>query len=623
MGKRKINRFVASPEKENPMDFILRTSPLPPFCSLSDQVKIRNRTYVDELARFVAETQLMNAHLWERFAAQFTEQIDGSNLGWRGEYWGKMMRGGCLAYQYLKKRALYNTLSDAVEKMLEIQEEDGRISSYDRNTEFDAWDLWCRKYVMLGMEYFLQICHLKKLSKRIVKSLERQADAIIAKIGPEEGQIDIRTATRHWGGLNSCSILEPFVRLYGLTLNKRYLDFADYIISTGFCADGNIIDLVKEGISPYQFPQVKAYEMMSCFEGLAEYAILTGRRDILNLVCKFAKSIAETDVTIIGSCGCTHELFDHSGVKQTEYSEGIMQETCVTVTWMKLCYLLLRYTGDAFFADQIERSALNALSGAVNLQRNQKGGGLTFDSYSPLVASRRGKAVGGQQTISDDGEFYGCCACIGAAGVAIANLYGFMVNEKGIVISNYQSSKISFETPQGQKAVLSIVSSLPTSGKVLLKLDMEHEEHFTISLRIPAWSRKTEIRVGDRPRMAGEPGTFFTQSFCFHGGDVIKILLDNATRVTYLNDKMAIYKGGTVFAADERLDAQYDKAVKIKIGASARVPFRMVEPTIPVRQQMEILCDDGDILHLVDYASAGNVWDEDECGVNVWIAPKA
>ncbi len=597
-------------------------SPIKPLFTLETDDKVKYRSYQNELALFVMQDQLLNAHLWERFVAQFSEQIDGSNMGWRGEYFGKMLRGGCLTYRYTGSCALYRVLAHAVEAMLAVQEEDGRISSYARDCEFDAWDLWCRKYVMLGMEYFLEICHSSKLKKRVLRCIMRQADAIMRSVGPEEGKKNILTCTRHWGGLNSCSILEPFVRLYALTGERSYLCFAEYIISTGFCADGNLIDLVNEGRAPYTFPQVKAYEMMSCFEGLIEYALLMGRRDYLDTAVKFAHSIAETDVTAIGSCGCTHELFDNSAEKQTEYSEGIMQETCVTVTWMKLCFRLLTVTGDARFADYIEKSALNALSSAVNDFGNKKDGGLTFDSYAPLVASRHCKAVGGKQTISPDGEFYGCCACIGSAGTAIANLYGFLRSENGIVINQYQPARISFVTPGGQNATLQIISHMPKSGQVRIKLGLEKEETFTLSLRIPSWSRKTEVRVGNRGRIRGEGGTYLTQSFCFHDGDEIRLLLDCAARAEERNGKLCISRCGYVFARDERLGADYKDPIDLRLGAKGKVSMHAGKPTVKANMQADLLLSDGTSVPMVDYASAGKAWDEDACGVNVWMALK-
>ena len=92
---------------------------------------------------FIERDQLGDALLWRRFVDQFREQIDGENQGWRGEYWGKMMRGAVLVYTYSKNESLYATLTETVRDMLTVAEHDGRVSSFSRETEFDAWDLWC------------------------------------------------------------------------------------------------------------------------------------------------------------------------------------------------------------------------------------------------------------------------------------------------------------------------------------------------------------------------------------------------------------------------------------------------------------------------------------------------
>lgn len=106
--------------------------------------------------------------------------------------------------------------------------------------------------------------------------------------------------------------------------------------------------------------------MMSCFEGLLEYYKVTGEKKYLAAVENFVDMVVKTDYTIIGCSGCTHELFDNSTEKQTEETDGVMQETCVTVTFMKLAAKLFLLTGKAKYAEIIERSGLNALFGAVN-----------------------------------------------------------------------------------------------------------------------------------------------------------------------------------------------------------------------------------------------------------------
>ena len=55
---------------------------------------------VNYAARFFQEEQLKDRKLWKKFVDQFRNHTDTVNAGWRGEYWGKMMRGGALVYEY-------------------------------------------------------------------------------------------------------------------------------------------------------------------------------------------------------------------------------------------------------------------------------------------------------------------------------------------------------------------------------------------------------------------------------------------------------------------------------------------------------------------------------------------
>ena len=104
----------------------------------------------DYYADFVTKRQLKDVSLWEHFVEVFRTRPDGKNQGWRGEYFGKMMRGACLTYRYTADEALYKVLEDAVRDLLTTQDELGRISTYTVDTEFTGWDMWGRKYVQIG-----------------------------------------------------------------------------------------------------------------------------------------------------------------------------------------------------------------------------------------------------------------------------------------------------------------------------------------------------------------------------------------------------------------------------------------------------------------------------------------
>ena len=132
--------------------------------------------YFDETAKLIQDEYLCNAATWRMFVDQFRFEGDAKTLAWRGEYWGKMMRGAAFTYEYTKDEALYKVLVETVEDLLTTQQESGRISSYNIDVEFDGWDLWSRKYILLGLQYFMDICKDADLNARIVKAMCRHAD---------------------------------------------------------------------------------------------------------------------------------------------------------------------------------------------------------------------------------------------------------------------------------------------------------------------------------------------------------------------------------------------------------------------------------------------------------------
>ena len=75
---------------------------------------------MNDAAHFFEMEQLLDTNLWKCFVNQFREQIDGENHGWRGEYWGKVMRGATMVYEYTRNETLYQVLTDTVRDMLTV-----------------------------------------------------------------------------------------------------------------------------------------------------------------------------------------------------------------------------------------------------------------------------------------------------------------------------------------------------------------------------------------------------------------------------------------------------------------------------------------------------------------------
>jgi len=584
----------------------------------------------DRAARFVEMHQSKNVALWTTFVEQFKLQVDAKSGGWSGEFYGKMMRGACWIYKYTKDEELYRVLENTVRYLLSCREECGRISSYEREKEFTYWDMWCRKYVLLGTQYFYEICRDEALKAEIIETLSAHLDYIIDHVGEEDGKIDILETTTHnpatWGALNSSSILEPVVRQYYLTGNKRYLDFAAYIVRRGGSKWGNIYTLAVEGkAAPYEYPVTKAYEATSFFEGVLEYYRATGDEDAKAAFLNFIGKVVETDLTVIGCAGCTHELFDHSAIVQTEVNSHVKQETCVTVTLMKAFYQALCLTGEAKYADAMERAGYNAMLGSINFEKSTAPAtdepyrttckydlvnpftrlieGYTFDSYAPLYKDKRNRLVGGFRRMPGD-KSYGCCACIGATGVAVMPLSSVMLARDGIRINHPMRGRVELG-----ELVLRIDTDYPYGSEVEISVIEAPGEELTIGVRIPAFAKG--VTVDGRAAKPDGCGYEILRR-AWKAGDSVKLVIPKEITATELNGKISLSSGAVVLAIDGRIE-DIDKRITNEITSVKKASFR-----IPAREGYEITFSNGNTVKFVDFASAGADFGSSK-PITVWV----
>ena len=575
----------------------------------------------DDYARFILKKQLLDASLWRRFVEVFVTREDAADHGWRGEYFGKMMRGACLTYRYLPDERLYALLEQTVRALIATADGQGRIATYPPEHELVGWDVWCRKYVLVGCLHFYEICKDGALQGEILAAMERHLAAIEEKVG--DGLIPITDTSEWYGGMNASSILEPVVEMYKLTKNERHLAFAEHIIRAGGCKAGSAVEAAKAGVLPHEFPTTKAYETMSFFEGILAYYEATGKSEYLDVVERFSDLVAANEVTVVGSAGCRNEHFNHSVEVQTEKypDKYVMQETCVTVTWMRLQERLLRVTGLVKYADRIERSVLNAMYGAVNLYGEKQYGkeeknwleGLPFDSYSPLVSARRGIGIGGYKKFASGG-FYGCCACIGAAGTALYPRSSAMASDEGLTVLFYHAGEILYPLKGGD--VRLEIAGDHADGAFKVTIHLTGEREFALRFRVPDWSRDAEIKA------CGEilPVTdgLATVRRVWKEGDTITLSFHPTLGIERRNGKVAFSYGPFVLARDQGKGPLFAPR---RVALDGEANYSRLRPESGERIRLEVPTRGGKLL-LTDYASCGKHWTRRRSRVTVWHKAK-
>ena len=554
---------------------------------------------------FLTEKQVGDAKLWDKLVDQFRTRPDKTGE-YRGEYWGKIMRGAALICEYTQDEELYAVLEQTTKDMLSCCTEEG-ITSYRAGDEFTGWDLWCRKYVAVGLEYFFNICKSEDLKKEILRVLKTHLLAIAKYIGSEPGKKNICDASNYWGGLNSCSILKAYLVAYKLTGEEKLLDFAKYIVSTGGSKDFNFIQAAKDDIPLCSYTYPKAYEATSFFEGLIEYGKLTGDEDILRACKNYGKSLLKEEYTVVGSGACACECFNYSAVSQTYPRVMPEQETCVTVSYMLYFNKLYELTGESVYLDAMEKSFFNAYLGALNETAPEKTV-LPIDWYSPLVGGKRNNFITAGRQRFADGSFYSCCTAIGPAGAGVYAKRSVEVNGDDVRFNFYDNRTVRLDN-------FSILekTDYPTDGAVRLNF-LGEKRKLTLTFRIPAWCKEYSLTINGKAADVDKKNNALTFAETLGDGDemVLDLKMEYGCeyRATgrFLGGFLTFRKGPLVYAADKR----HTKILQ---------PFPLISQHEPkfdfsYEQQKTSDCIDSVVvryrnkeLKLIDYASAGDTYD--------------
>lgn len=530
----------------------------------------------------------------------------------QGEMWGKAVRSGCMFYRYTQDPELKNILHATVADLLTARRSNGSISASEVSKQPDGpgGDLWERKYVLLGLEgYYTEVSK----EPQVLKAMIEEADAVLAQIGPSP---KVRIADQGWSPnhIESSTILEPIMRLYKLTGYKRYLDFAKYIVEVeGGAKNDNIIEEAFNNKAPYLIGGVypKAYEMMSLFEGLVEYYRVTGNEHWKQAIMNLYQNIRTKEITIIGNGGGDQpyhpavmgEAWDNTAVEQTNPDIKRMMETCVGVTWLKLCSQIMRLTGDPSTVDEIEKYIYNGLIGAMK----PTGDGF---SYVNLLNGVKTNTHGwGGIT---DGIDVTCCNLNGPMGLAYIPFVSVMNSKTGPVINLYNAGTATASTPANKNVNLNIISDFPKSGSVIVTVTPQSTEKFAVKLRIPAWSKNTILKVNGKKQVV-TAGTYKAIERTWSAGDKIELILDMRCRLINAphgsnragDNYQALIRGPIVLARDENKDPGFDKPVSI-ISKHGYVDISPAVTDLQTRMQYRVRTKNGTIL-MEDYSSV-NSW---------------
>lgn len=301
----------------------------------------------------------------------------GDHTGWQNEYWGKTMLCYAGAVDATQDAALRAWCVEKAHRLIDTyQHADGYLSTYGRQDFLRkdpespdpgrhwCFNIWGQKYTMWALVELYRVSG----DRKCLEAAERMTDQIIAQLKRLGITLD---QTGSWAGISSMSILKPLLALYRETGKSAYLDLAKYVVKATD-VDGEkrpIMNVIHDAFTDRPIVEwfdrptllAKAYELMSFFEGVADYYRVTGDRRALAATEAFWGHLMREELNPMRSAS----YFDHFLASKRRVNG--MTELCDVTHWIRLNRELWLLTGETKYLDCIEEAFYNAFLAGVSL----------------------------------------------------------------------------------------------------------------------------------------------------------------------------------------------------------------------------------------------------------------
>jgi DUF1680 family protein len=396
----------------------------------------------------------------------------------------------------------------------------------------------------------------------------RYADVCIKEVGPNAGQVTV---------VPGHQIAEmAMARLYLATGEKKYLDFAKYLL------DYRGKTQIKNTYSQSHLPVVQQDEAVGhavraayMYAGMADVAALTGDTAYINAIGRIWQNIVGKKLYITGGIGATSngEAF---GKNYELPNMSAYCETCAAIGNVYVNYRLFLLHGESKYYDVLERTLYNGLISGVSLEGNG------FFYPNPL------ESMGQHQRQA----WFGCACCPSNICRFIPSLPGYVYAVRGAkgsegsnspaVYVNLFLSNTSTLAVNGKSLTLSQQTNYPWDGEVSITVDKNSAGAVAMKIRIPGWLQNKPVpsnlyqytdnkRLGYTCSVNGQSidasttaDGYLTIDRRWKKGDKIQLHFDMEPRIVRADNRVeadrgrvAIERGPLVYCA-EHPDNQFD-----------------------------------------------------------------
>ena len=327
------------------------------------------------------------------------------------------------------------------------------------------------------------------------------------------------------------------VELYRVTGDERYLAQAKLFLERrghGVMDWEQFGERYRQDDVPFrQSGEARGHAVMAAYLacGALDVYMETGDAQLLDAAVAQWEDMVARRMYVTGGVGSRHK--DESFGDPFELPpDRAYAETCAAIGVVMWSWRLLLITGEACYADMVERALFNAFAAGVSLD------GSSYFYVNPLQ-------VRAGHVDPDDGRgraarspWYeiACCPPNVMRTLSALGRYFATASADGVQVWQFAPGRIS-ATVGGDPVELAVETTYPLDGRVTVRVVRTASRPWEIGLRVPAWaSTAAGSVVAGSPGRAGagpEPGSLWRVARPWQEGDQVVLELPMASRVTY------------------------------------------------------------------------------------------
>jgi len=289
--------------------------------------------------------------------------------------------------------------------------------------------------------------------------------------------------------------------------------------------------------------------------GAVDVAVERDDRDLLDAVITQFDATLARRTYITGGMGSRHQ--DEAFGEDYELpADRAYCETCAGIASVMLSWRLLLATGDAKYADVIERTLFNVVAGSTDWNGTAFFYANTLHQRSEFSAPLADGEPNARAASSTRSPWFtvACCPTNLARTLAALQMYVATSDASGLQIHQYTPCRIDDGT-----YLLEIETDYPREGVVIIRVLRAPPTSSELSLRFPAWAHNATIEIAGETRHADAGYVRIRRSW--NVGDVINLMLPMDARWTSPDPRIdgtraavALERGPRVYCLESHSD---------------------------------------------------------------------